>query len=145
MESSEIHQNEECPEIAIRRFTASVRGVRIFYKSPLILNQMEFKQLQDQIAKIFLSNLERDKIDVSDDYVMLKINEELGEFMQSYLIYKKRCRPEKYLSPDESKKEMAKELSDVMGLAFVISKVFKIDLEEALIKKWITREWIKKK
>jgi len=104
---------------------------------------MEFKQLQDQIAKIFLSNLERDKIEVSDDYLMLKINEELGEFMQSYIVHKKKCRPAKYLSLEESKREMAKELSDVIGLAFVISHVFKIDVEEALIKKWITREWVK--
>jgi NTP pyrophosphatase (non-canonical NTP hydrolase) len=106
---------------------------------------MELKQLQDQITKIFLSNLERDKIDVSDEYLMLKINEELGEFVQSYIVYKKKCRPEKFLSPDESKKQMAKELSDVVGLTFVISTIFKIDLEEALIKKWITREWVKKK
>jgi NTP pyrophosphatase (non-canonical NTP hydrolase) len=39
---------------------------------------------------------------------------------------------------------MAKELSDVIGLVFVISTVLKIDIEEALIKKWITREWLKK-
>jgi NTP pyrophosphatase (non-canonical NTP hydrolase) len=106
---------------------------------------MELKQLQEQITKIFLSNLERDKIEVSDDYLMLKINEELGEFVQSYIIHKKKCRPEKFLSPDESKKEMAKELSDVIGLALVISTQFNINLEEALIKKWITREWVKTK
>ena len=106
---------------------------------------MEFKQLQEQITKIFLANLARDKIEISDDYLMLKINEELGEFVQSYIVHKKKCRPEKYLSSDQSKKEMAKELSDVIGLAFVISTIFKIDLEEVLIKKWITQEWVKKK
>ncbi|MBT5022188.1 hypothetical protein HOK51_01765 [Candidatus Woesearchaeota archaeon] len=106
---------------------------------------MEFKNLQTQITKIFLANLKRDKIKISEDYLMLKINEELGEFMQAYLVHKKKCRPEKYLYSTQSKKEMAKELSDVVGLAFVISKILKIDLEEALTKKWITREWVKKK
>ncbi len=106
---------------------------------------MELKQLQDKITEIFLSNSKRDRIDVNDDYLMLKITEELGEFVQSYIVHKKKCRPEKFLSPDESKKEMAKELSDVIGLALVISNILEIDLEEALIKKWITREWIKKK
>jgi NTP pyrophosphatase (non-canonical NTP hydrolase) len=48
------------------------------------------------------------------------------------------------LSNEESKKEMAKELSDVIGLVFAISSVFEIDIEEALVKKWITKEWIKK-
>ncbi len=106
---------------------------------------MELKQLQDKITEIFLSNSKRDRIDVNDDYLMLKITEELGEFVQSYIVHKRKCRPEKFLSPDESKKEMAKELSDVIGLALVISNILEIDLEEALIKKWITREWIKKK
>ncbi|MFH1456345.1 MAG: hypothetical protein ABIF40_05350 [archaeon] len=105
---------------------------------------MEFKQLQDKITKIFLANLKRDKIKVTNDYLMLKITEELGEFVQSYIIHKRECRPEKYLSSEKSKKEMAKELADVIGLAFVISSSLKIDLEEALIKKWVTREWIGK-
>lgn len=105
---------------------------------------MEIKKLQKQVAKKFLSNAKRDKIDVSEDYLMLKLNEELGEFVQSYIIHKKRCRPAKFMPVNQSKREMAKELSDVLGLVFVISTKFKIDIEEALIKKWITREWIKK-
>jgi len=31
------------------------------------------------------------------------------------------------------------------GRAFVVSNNLKINLEEALIKKWITREWVGKK
>ncbi|MBC8495074.1 hypothetical protein H8D36_02890 [archaeon] len=106
---------------------------------------MEFKELQDQITKIFLANLERDDIKISEGYLLTKLTEELGEFMQSYLIHKRDCRPSKYLSTEESKKEMAKELSDVLGLVFVIAKAFDLDIEEAITKKWITREWINKK
>ena len=105
---------------------------------------MEIKQLQKKSSKVFLDNLKRDSIKVSDDYLLLKLSEELGEFTQSYLVHKKRCRPEKYLSPNKSKKELSKELSDVLGLILVIAEELKIDVEEALIKKWITREWIKK-
>ncbi|MBS3074633.1 hypothetical protein J4447_04250 [Candidatus Pacearchaeota archaeon] len=106
---------------------------------------MEIKELQEKVTKIFSDNLKRDKIDLSDDYLMLKITEELGELAQSYIIHKKKCRPEKYLPEEESKKRVAKELADVVGLALVISKILKIDLEEAIIKKWITKEWVKKK
>jgi NTP pyrophosphatase (non-canonical NTP hydrolase) len=106
-------------------------------------NSTEFNQLQTEISKIFLSNAKRDNLKVDEDYLVMKINEELGEFVQSYLVHKKRCRPAKYLDSKESHREMAKELSDVVGLAFVISKMLKIDLEEALVKKWITREWLK--
>ena len=104
---------------------------------------MEIKQLQNKASKVFLDNLKRDDIKVSDDYLLLKLTEELGEFAQSYLVHKKRCRPEKYLPQQISKKELSKELSDVLGLILVIAESLNIDVEEALVKKWITREWIK--
>jgi len=105
---------------------------------------METKQLQDKASKVFLNNLKRDKIKVSDDYLVLKLTEELGEFVQSYLVHKKRCRPEKYLSLQKSKRNLSKELSDILGIIFVIAKTLNINVKEALIKKWITREWIEK-
>ena len=104
---------------------------------------MELKQLQDQASKMFLNNLTRDNIEASQDYLIMKLTEELGEFVQSFLVHKKRCRPEKYMSAQKSKRELSKELADVLGIIFVIAKTMKIDIEEALIKKWITREWIK--
>ncbi|MFH1173998.1 MAG: hypothetical protein V1725_02625 [archaeon] len=106
---------------------------------------MELNELQEQITNIFLSNLKRDKIALSDDYLMMKITEELGELMQSYIVHKKRCRPEKYLSAEESKRAFTKELADVTGLVFAIASVMDVDLEEALVKKWITREWVVRK
>ncbi len=105
---------------------------------------MELKKLQNDAVKVFIRNLKRDNIKISDDYLILKASEEFGEFIQSYLINKKRCRPVKYTSTSKSKRAMAKELSDVLGLIFVIAKQLKIDVEEALIKKWITGEWLKK-
>ena len=103
---------------------------------------MELKQLQNEASKVFLNNLKRDKIKISDDYLILKLTEELGEFVQSYLVHKKRCRPKKYLTNPESKRNLSKELADVLGLVIVIAKFEKINVEEALLKKWITREWI---
>ena len=105
---------------------------------------MELKQLQSKASNVFLKNLKRDKIEASQDYLILKLTEELGEFVQSYLIHKKRCRPSKYQPLQKSKRELAKELADVLGLVLVIAKTLKIDVEKALVKKWITREWLKK-
>ena len=104
---------------------------------------MEIKELQNKASKVFLENLDRDDIKVSDDYLLLKLTEELGEFTQSYLVHKKKCRPAKHLSPQISKKELSKELADVLGLILVIAEKLEIDVEEALVKKWITREWVK--
>lgn len=105
---------------------------------------MEIKKLQNKIYKIYSDDLKRYKIKTNEDYLTLKITEELGEFVQSYLIHKKRCRPEKYLSVQNSKRELAKELADVLCLILVIAKKLDIDLEEAVVKKWISKEWIKK-
>ena len=106
---------------------------------------MKLKNVQKQVTKVFLDNLKRDKIKISDDYLMVKLGEEVGELMQAYIIHKKKCRPEKYLTPKKSKKGVAKELSDVVCLSLIISKILKIDLEEAITKKWITKEWVKKR
>ncbi|MFH0739637.1 MAG: hypothetical protein V1819_00785 [bacterium] len=106
---------------------------------------MELKEIQKQVAQVFLEHLEKDKIALNDDYLILKIGEEVGELMQAYLVYKKRCRPEKYLSDEEAKKGFAKELADVIGLVFAIATVMDIDLDQAIIKKWISKEWIKRK
>ena len=90
-------------------------------------DKMEFKELQEKVAKIFSDNLKRDKLEMNDDYIMLKLAEELGEVVQSYIVHKQKCRPEKCKSPEESKKEMSKELADVVGMTFVIAKEFNID------------------
>jgi len=103
---------------------------------------MELKKIQNDIYKVFIKNLKRDSIRISDDYLVLKASEEFGEFIQSYLVHQKRCRPVKYLSSKKSQREMAKELSDILGLILIIAKHLKIDIEEALVKKWITKEWI---
>ncbi len=106
---------------------------------------MNLKELQKQITAIFLANLAQDKIKLDDDYLVLKIGEEVGELMQAYLVYKKRCRPEKYLSSEQAEINFVKELADVIGLVFSIASVLNIDLEEAITKKWITKEWVNKK
>ena len=105
---------------------------------------MNLQELQDQASTVFLNNLTRDNIKVSDEYLALKLTEELGEFIQSYLIHTKQCRPEKYLDEEAYHREASKELADVLGIVFVIAKTLNVNLEEALVKKLITREWIKK-
>jgi NTP pyrophosphatase (non-canonical NTP hydrolase) len=105
---------------------------------------MEIKEMQDRAAKVFFGDLKKNNIATSEDYLILKLTEELGEFVQSYLIHKKRCRPVKYVDVKKSKRELSKELADVLGIILVIAKTMKIDVEEALVKKWITKEWLKK-
>lgn len=100
---------------------------------------MQLKQLQTKIVRVFLKNAKRDKIKISDDYLVLKLGEEFGEMIQSYLIAKRKCRPVKYLAPFAAKRVLAKEMADVLGLIFALGQHLKIDLEDALAKKWLSQ------
>lgn len=105
---------------------------------------MEFKEIQEKVVKNTLIYGEKYGIKIDDDFALIKLYEEVGEFSQAVLIHRKKSRPEKHVSEEESKKELAKELADIMGMLIVNAHLLDIDLEEAIIKKWITREWIKK-
>ena len=105
---------------------------------------MDFKEIQKKVVENAISYGERYDIKIDEDFALLKLYEELGEFSQAVLIHRKKSRPEKYISEEDSKKELAKELADVLGLLIVNAHLLGIDLEEAVDKKWITREWVKK-
>jgi NTP pyrophosphatase (non-canonical NTP hydrolase) len=76
-------------------------------------------------------------VKIDKEFALLKLVEEVGEYMQAVLIHERKCRPEKFLEPEKSKDEVAKELADVVGMAIVNAKLQGIDLEAALQKKWI--------
>lgn len=106
---------------------------------------MEFKTLEKQIVHNAFEYGKRYNIKIDEDFALFKLYEELGEVAQAVLIHRKKSRPEKHLPEQESKKELAKELADIVGMVMVNAHLLDIDLEEALVKKWITREWIEKK
>ena len=64
----------------------------------------------------------------------------MGEFAQAILIHQKKCRTKKRVSEEESKKELSKELADVVCIAILNAHLLDIDLEEAIDKKWINKE-----
>jgi NTP pyrophosphatase (non-canonical NTP hydrolase) len=100
---------------------------------------MEFQTLQDKVYQNAIGYGEEYNVEIDEDFALLKLTEEMGEFAQAVLTHRKKCRPEKYLSEEESKLEMGKELADVVGMAIVNAKVLGIDLEEMWKIKWIDR------
>lgn len=100
---------------------------------------MQFSELQTEINKNMDRYAEKYNVKVDENWAVLKLLEELGEFSQSIIIHRRQSRPEKFLPEVESKEEIAKELADVIGMAIVCAKLFDIDLEEALSKKWIKK------
>ncbi|MFA5030860.1 MAG: MazG nucleotide pyrophosphohydrolase domain-containing protein [Patescibacteria group bacterium] len=101
---------------------------------------MEVKDLQEQVVANAFRYGEKFKVTIDQDFALLKLYEEVGEFAQAVLIHRKKSRPEKYLPEEQSKSNLADELADVIGMAIVSAHLFGIDLEDAMSKKWIHRE-----
>ncbi len=100
---------------------------------------MDFKKLQDKVVENAMNYGKRYNIEIDEDFALLKLYEEVGEFAQAVLIHQKKSRPEKHVSKKVSKEELGKELADVVGMAIVNAHLLKIDLEKAIDKKWINR------
>ena len=100
---------------------------------------MEFKELSKKVVENAVSYGEKYHVDIDEDFALIKLFEEVGEFAQAVLIHRKKSRPEKHVDEETSKNELAKELADVVGMVMVNAHLLGIDLEEALDKKWITK------
>jgi len=100
---------------------------------------MDFKKLQDKVVENAMNYGKRYNIEIDEDFALLKLYEEVGEFAQAVLIHQKKSRPEKHVSKKVSKEELGKELADVVGMAIVNAHLLKIDLEKAIDKQWINR------
>jgi len=100
---------------------------------------MDFKELQEKMLKTAEKYGKEYNININEDFALLKLYEEVGEFAQAVLIHRKQSRPEKFLSEEKSKEELGKELADVVGMAVLNAKLLDIDLEEAILKKWVNR------
>ncbi len=105
---------------------------------------MDFKELREKVVESAIKYGKRYNIKIDEDFALFKLYEEVGELSQAILIHRKKSRPEKHVSKEESKKGLAKELADVLGMLIVNAHLLDIDLEDAVYKKWITREWVKK-
>ncbi len=101
---------------------------------------MDFKELQNKVVENAINYGQKYNVKIDEDFALLKLYEEMGEFAQAVLIHRKKSRPEKYVSEEVSKNELAKELADVIGMLIVNAHLLGIDLEEAIKKKWIDRQ-----
>jgi len=101
---------------------------------------MDFKELQNKVIENAINYGRKYNVKIDEDFALLKLYEEVGELSQAVLIHRKKSRPEKHVSEEISKKELAKELADVVGMAIVNAHLLGIDLEEAIDKKWINKE-----
>lgn len=101
---------------------------------------MQFTELQEKLVQNLTRYGKKHNIEIDEDYLLFKLIEEVGELSEAILIDRKKSRPVKHVSKEESRKQIAAELADVTGMVVVLSHLMNIDLEDALDKKWINKE-----
>jgi NTP pyrophosphatase (non-canonical NTP hydrolase) len=100
---------------------------------------MEFKEVEKWVLKNVERYSNKNDVEIDDYFAMLKLTEEVGELAQAFLVHKKKSRPSKFKSENESKNDVAEELADVITNAITLANELNIDLEEALNKKCISK------
>jgi NTP pyrophosphatase (non-canonical NTP hydrolase) len=99
---------------------------------------MTLKELQEEIVKTRSLFEERYKMKATGKYASLKAAEELGEFIKVMLVYEDEVtdlKKNKYKDID-IKREMGKELADVVAWLMILADIYEIDLEKELRQKW---------
>lgn len=87
--------------------------------------QTEVEAISRAYARIF-------GIDRTDDWLMLKLTEEVGELTQAYLAASGRTRRTSEGAADQVQAELA----DVLAHVLLIAERLGIDLDDALEQKW---------
>lgn len=101
---------------------------------------MDFQEIQKGIIGNARKYQKKYEVDIDATFALLKLTEEIGELSEAYLTYTKKSRPEKFVSEEEAKNKVAKEIADVVGVAIILASLLDIDLEKAIDKKWINKE-----
>ena len=97
---------------------------------------MEIQDLQRDVESVSEHYAERHGIHRTDDWLVLKLNEEVGELTQAFLARSGRSR-DKGRTQDELHEDFGAELSDVFAQVLLLAERFGIDLEAETQRKWL--------
>lgn len=99
---------------------------------------MDLQKLTVEIEKVANNYSKEFKIKIDSDWLLFKLQEELGELTQAYLMYSKRGRS-KGLSKKEIRDNFEKEFADVICFVLLFAKYHKIDFKKTIKEKWLSR------
>lgn len=101
-----------------------------------ILIVMDIKTLSEEVEKVSLIYTDKFGIKRDNNWLVLKLQEELGELTQSYLMLEGQAR-KKGKSENELKADFAKEVADVFCHVLLLAKCNDIDLDKEIKGKWL--------
>ena len=97
---------------------------------------MDLTKVAQQITGVSDQYAAKFGINRNGDWYVLKLQEELGELIQSYLMMTGKART-KDKSSEEITAEFKKELADVFCHVLLLAQHFGIDLEKEVNEKWL--------
>jgi NTP pyrophosphatase (non-canonical NTP hydrolase) len=75
-------------------------------------------------------------IDRDDDWFVLKLQEEMGELIQAYLMQRGKAR-KKGMTEAEIRREFEGEVGDVLCHVLLLAKHFGVDIDRTVTEKWL--------
>lgn len=97
---------------------------------------MKLTHLMDDLEEISERYASQFGIDRTPDWYVMKLTEELGELVQSYLKFNGQARTDGE-SAVALRENLEDELADVIGMALLMARSQNINLEQALKRKWL--------
>ncbi len=96
---------------------------------------MNFNEVSENLSKVLDVYTQKFNIARSDDWFVLKIQEELGELSSAHLKLTRRARLDQH-TQSELDKNLRDEIADVIAMTLLFAKHKGIDAEQAIKDKW---------
>src|SRR5215213_5090891 len=106
---------------------------------------MDLKQLTEEVETVSRMYAERNGFDRDATWLLLKLQEEVGELTQAFLRKTGQGRA-KGLSPEQLQGSFRAELADVLGHVLLLAGHEGIDLQAEVEAKWLSRnpDWVRR-
>ncbi len=98
---------------------------------------MDIKTLTEEVETVSLKYTNTFSIERDANWFVLKLQEELGELIQSYLMMTGKART-KGKSDTEIREDFEKELADVFSHVLLLAKHYDVDIEKVVEEKWLS-------
>ncbi|RWZ52829.1 pyrophosphatase [Labedella phragmitis] len=99
---------------------------------------MQIDELRREVESLSVSYAERNGIDRTDEWLLLKLNEEVGELTQAFLARSGQAR-DKGRDDHELRADLRAELADVLAHVLLIAERFDIDVSAEIRRTWLSR------
>lgn len=100
---------------------------------------MDTSELTQRLERISQGYAERYGISRTDEWFMLKLQEEMGELAKAFINLQGMGR-DRGLSEEHKKADFADECADVFGQFLLLAHHLGVDLDAAVKNKWLTWE-----